>query len=227
MAAGVVRRGRQKIWMSLSPISSVFASPLIKAQVLFTVTKPPAMKTLLLFLAYASIAHSRPGETQTQIEKRLGPARPQSDYSRSYTSSMRERCRVFAAQDALITIYFWDNKSVREEYAFRHNEVDDEKEFGKSAELIDAVLKAVGNGANWTIEFKRKADPELAEERESEIKRKGLYFLYLYDAFYKTTGLTARRLERFVFAVETDEFRKLRESKTSKTEQAPRLGEDF
>ena len=85
-------------------------------------------RSILLLCATAAIAYSRPGETSGQIEKRFGRPlghfqlmgfdepneRPES--APPLTSSLRETSRTYRFNAVQITVFYFDNKSQREEY---------------------------------------------------------------------------------------------------------------
>jgi hypothetical protein len=191
------------------------------------------MKTALLFFAFVAIAHSRPGETPPEIAKRFGAGEP-LPATASLTSSMREKALIYSYEDKecvyAVTVYFWDNRSVREEYRFKA-----EKAANGQKVAQQKILASAGNGAPWTLEYLEpesgyKNTAEEIKELRSSIDQRGMYGEKHAVFYYKTKGLTAFLLPLHydTLVIETDAFRDLRKSKEPrKPEAAPQRAKGF
>ena len=165
---------------------------------------------LPLLCVSASIVYSRPGETETQIHQRYGaPLTEDGTVSRSvsakpFTPSLRETSRIFHFGDLEITVYFYDNRSQREEFrkptdavsyfSPRHDLVKTERfkpEGGWDARIkkaeADQIINGVSNRAPSTVVVDEK-DPAIAEKKKKFILEKGIE--YFNRDSYGSTEMT-------------------------------------
>ena len=179
------------------------------------------MRSLLLLCASVSIAYSAPGETSAQIQQRFGapavdPAdaglgRPAS--AERLTTSMRETSRYYGFGKIEIIVYFFDNRSQREEYTGQFQQED-----------VTKIFKSASKGAPWTVELNEPVkDPAENERKKKTLTERGLTG---HDhAYYKSNGLRAwvENSERGMrLIVEADAFRTFRISNpANKPEVAP------
>ena len=190
---------------------------------------------VLLFCATVSIAYSRPGETSGQMQQRFGaPQAEEGSIQRAvsppeFILSGHMTSRIHRFGEIEIVVYFYDNKSQREEFR-KKTGTGFEERIGKLEKAeIDQILNGANNGAPWTVESDTEGET-LGESTKQRILERGL--TEFDRACYKSKGLRAwfenDASGRKRLVVETEAFRALRlANKPEAQKTAPPKGKGF